>query len=1615
MRKLTAIVFLVTLGLVLSSAGQSRPDQARGSRPFASYVAYDFDKVELTNGNLDVRIPLVSYPQRGGILHVDLTIYYSGKTWFVNCGAPPTTCFWDVAQTPTGLGVAIINNYGMLPLAAFDPSQSVLYYNRLQFMDGAAKLLAVTSASSPIPNELTTVDTSGIKVVGAFTTNPPFTTTVITPDGVRAAFTRDPNQAPPQQAPESLPAVITDPNGNQLVTDGRISLTDTMGRVIPLMRDSTTQSRTIDLAGCPAGASQTDVYSMPGINGTTFPIKICRSSFQLDTNFGTTGITEFHHRLAMISGIVLPNQKSWIFSYNSYGDLASITTPHGGTVNYQWQTGNVLCGTQSSRFIVERDLDAGDGSGTKKWTYGYSLGSGFDPTTSTQVVTDPDGNQTQSIVQRLPAPDGTASCTLEVVQQKHYQGAVATGTLLETDETDYSVGGLNTFAGDISTYNTVPKARRKILPNGQISEVDYIYDTGDPGDTFSSPTPDALRNPGQFPVYGPLVFSTPTRVDDYDYGQGVRGKLLRSVVTDYFWHHSRSDYGAGNLIDLIFSRSTLDNNGKRAAETDYSYDDPARLFSSGISTQHTSAPGTVRGNQTSITRWLNTGATPVSYSNWYDTGEKYQDIDGLRHTTTYAYDPVFAGAYVTQTTTEVPDVTGVHAGSSSQSTSALYDFNTGLLTSFSDANSQITTYTYNDPLYRLTKVTRPPGGGSTSVFYGDDVRNTYHQTLTDLDGTNSLQSYKFFDGFDRPVRLVQFDGTANAPWIATDTFYDSLGRIGNVSLPYRIDSPSAVRASCGTCMTTTYDAIGRITAQATSDGAQVSSGYTGNVTTVTDQALKTRQSTHDSLGRLTQVVENPTQVNGESSQTTTFGYDALDNLASVNQGAQQRFYLHDSLDRLVRENNPEDGINASLSMTDPVTNNSQWSIGYSYDANNNLISRTDARGITTNILYDALNREITRSYQNDPTNTPQVDRFWDGKGTTALVSNALGRITAVSSSVAGRTYDNYNPMGWVLQTTQTLNAQPYPVQYGYDLAGHVTSETYPSGRTVSTGFDVAGRSTSITGQLGTTGTPVSYTDSIKYSPHGEVIDLRMGNDLWQHFAYDANRLQTTEVDVGTTQAASDLLQIKYDYGTTNNNGNPLRQVITAPGMTVTQLYKYDAFNRLNGAQESNGDVSTWQPSAIWEQDLTYDRYGNRTGVSVTPGLPTFVPVASVDSTTNRFVTGSGFNYDLAGNLIQESIDANTQNSYTYDAESRLIESTQNGVSSASFRYDGDGRRVEKIVSGQTTVYVYDSNALVAEYGPATGAAGTQYLAKDALGSTRLITASDASVVARYDLMPFGELVPAGFASRSSIPGYGPLGSTRQLLTGKERDAETGLDFFEARYYASIQGRFTSPDDFKDGGFVDPVTGQNAFTPGPLAYADLGDPQTFNKYAYVRNNPTRYTDPNGHCIEDLCIGEGIAVAAAFKVTADFIAYLQTPQGKDSARAAIEGTGLLINKAADGIRSLFIKPQPKTAPAVDNSPLRFKPEVKDRVEEKAGGKCEYCGVATVKPEKSQKGVKPPPNERQTDHYDPRAKNGADTEDNAVNSCRTCNREKSDTQPKGTKWELPRMNQKPPDQEE
>jgi RHS repeat-associated protein len=138
------------------------------------------------------------------------------------------------------------------------------------------------------------------------------------------------------------------------------------------------------------------------------------------------------------------------------------------------------------------------------------------------------------------------------------------------------------------------------------------------------------------------------------------------------------------------------------------------------------------------------------------------------------------------------------------------------------------------------------------------------------------------------------------------------------------------------------------------------------------------------------------------------------------------------------------------------------------------------------------------------------------------------------------------------------------------------------------------------------------------------------------------------------------------------------------------------------------------------------------------------------------------------------------------------------------------------------------------------------LTSDHLGSTRVVTNSEEAVVARHDYLPFGEEIMLLAGGRTKPLGYTDTDDTRQKFTSKERDLESNLDFFEARYFSAPQGRFTSPDEEKGSGLRVAATGISAVSEiGPLPYADIQNPQSVNKYAYTINNPLKYIDPDGH--------------------------------------------------------------------------------------------------------------------------------------------------------------------------
>jgi RHS repeat-associated protein len=543
--------------------------------------------------------------------------------------------------------------------------------------------------------------------------------------------------------------------------------------------------------------------------------------------------------------------------------------------------------------------------------------------------------------------------------------------------------------------------------------------------------------------------------------------------------------------------------------------------------------------------------------------------------------------------------------------------------------------------------------------------------------------------------------------------------------------------------------------------------------------------------------------------------------------------------------------------------------------------------------------------------------------------------------------------------------------------------------------------------------------------------MKLGNGKWEHTAYDPKRLQPTQIGLGVSSTDSSLLKLDYTYGTTSNNGNVLTQTITIGATVMGQSYSYDNVNRLLSASENSG--------ANWSQSYGYDRFGNR-WVSASTGytLSSLTPQSqSAFNAGNNRLVSSG--YDVAGNQTSDF----QSRTFTYDAENRQI--TFNG-STGQYFYDGDGDRVKKIDGAGTTVFVYNSGGqLTAEYHSdpvpsPPGGGGTSYLTSDHLGSTRVVTKSDGTVKARYDYLPFGDELGSGIGQRTTALGYSLADSTKQKFTQKERDNESGLDYFLARYYSSAQGRFTSPDEFT-GGPDDLFDFAEHASTNPTFYADIVDPQTLNKYQYALNNPLRYIDPDGHqekqtltqrlkegasqtilgATSAFLQDNGINVDSKGNSVGRFIGHLgalvqgvsEVVQGGTAAvgggteavvtapaaatvvgavvpatgvvvaiAGAIEvahGTAVIVNTIHNASRA-----EPGSRPGQD-----FTPAGKREMDARSGGKCENCGTETVQVQ-NQKGQSPPSNQRQRHHIKLKSEGGSGTPENGKVLCRTCHQE-------------------------
>jgi RHS repeat-associated protein len=1104
----------------------------------------------------------------------------------------------------------------------------------------------------------------------------------------------------------------------------------------------------------------------------------------------------------------LPDGTFYKFGYeklangNTTGRVVSVKLPAGGTISYGYSgsNGGIDCKTGAPITLTRTTPDG-------PWTYNRTiqLDSNGNVVASTTKITDPQANQT---VVRFTGNFET--------QRQVYSGT-ASGTPIENVITCYNgTSPPSTCATATSGFPSSEVSVYRSLNGGPFSRVDTFLNT----------------------------YGLPTERDEYDYGATTPTR--KTSIT-----YASVSNGVKDRPSIV---KTTDGTGNFVQETDYIYDEDinslkasgaAQLFAPGCP----SAP--CRGNVTTVKTYVTPSTFLTKKFAHYDTGQVYTATDTNAAVTTYTY-----GDCGNSLLTNVSLPLGLSTSQTSNCTGAV-------VTSSTDANLQPTNTTYTNPdFWRPASITDPTGAAASicyGILSGGNCVPNANQVETVL--TNSVSSavdtLRMIDSLGRPSLAQSRQAPGSTNFDTTTVFYDSDGR------PFRGTVPCVQTAGqpCPTTpsTTTTYDGAGR--PSQTADGGGGTTTYIYSQNDVLQKVgpapggenLKQKQVEYDALGRITSVCEilatggsSCGQKSAASGYLTSRSYTVPTTGGSsvvVTQGAQQRTYIYDALGRLLSETNPETNNIATTYKYDTDAACNLSALGLSSTSNGDLISMTDANGNKTCYTYDSLHRVTDIVVLKNNACYPPVKRLrYDNTSGKVLpfptgysATNAGGRMVEAwtgdcvwptPSSGSDSATDEWFAYSARGEMTDSWESTSHVLGYFHGLASYAANGALaslggvPGYTTITYGLDAEGRPNTAT--QGST----NLVTGVTYTAAGQPKSVTLGAGDSDAYGYDSSTGRMTSYTF-TVNGASDSGALTW-----NPNGSLGKLVIT------------DQFNAGGSQTCKYGDQSAAPPvlgyddlgrlisdncGSVWSQTFSYDQYGNITKSGSSSWMPGY------DPRTNHAMPP--FTYDNNGNMTND-----TFHTYGWYVDNKLgsTDSTTCNIFGSTngtcILYDAFGREVERGVNGVYTEVMYTpvgktaimngETTTVSAYFPlpgggtyfqsgSTGANG-YFWHKDWLGSVRL-SSSITNRTPYFDraFAPFGE-------------SYNNFGNAAGLdFTGDTQDSFAGLLYdTPGRELHPGQGRWLSPD------------------PAGLGAVDPTNPQSWNRYAYVFNNPLILIDPTG---------------------------------------------------------------------------------------------------------------------------------------------------------------------------
>jgi RHS repeat-associated protein len=1273
-------------------------------------------------------------------------------------------------------------SHGLAPLLESDPACGATKAT-LNTNDGSGYAAVVDMANYGSP---TVYDKSGNKFT--YSSVPPNTSilTMQTPNGAK------------------IKEVSVMSSGHSTETD---TYTDTLNQTL---------NQTVMTAFYPISPDATHTsatYSFTGGDGATQIYTVNYAAYSQETNFGCTSVpvpSEWKPIGAVYlpQTVILPTavggqytlDYEHTYQKSGYvtGRLATLTLPTGGSTTYSYagtgaNAGGINCTDMMSVQTLTRAVHDSTSNTTSTWTYDNPNGISTTDLSESVTVTKPDSNKEVYLFSNA------------FKTEKKMYGTSTTGT---------------PFVDTIICYNN--QAPPCSVPGLYVrSPITAVKSSTSLDGNAPSAVTTTIDTHGM-----PLVTSK------YDFGAGTASSVS-TIVYGSLINGACSATALNNIFifDRVCTATVTDPSHNSAVDSyvTFTYDGKGN-------------PTTKQNATVNVSTLL---PTTMSYNSNGTLASVHEPNGGI---TNFHYDGTGGcndvnnqGALLTSTDLAV----------SGLSTSQQWDCVGGVVTAATDANGKEIDSTYVDPLWRRNSSTDALEN-TTGYSY---TLNTSESSLNFNSNNSTVDSLTTVDGLGRVIESQRKQGPSSTSYDSVQTIYGwtaSVGALLQVSMPYAAGAGSGG----GTIFTTTqYDAAGRPHTVTDGGGGTVTYTYIQNdVIQAAASPSVQKQLEYDGLGRLTSVCEittgsgggGCTQANtGKVGYFTKYTYDTttLNSNVVTRMTVQQNFqsgspqtrvYLYDLLGRLVQETNPETG-------TTQYFWDQNTSVCGSYTSNGDLMEKRDNANVSICYGYDAIHRLIGFGPTNSTKCTGLVydaaSANWPPPSGSNLQNTAGRLIEAYTNSacdghpsIVTDEWFSYSPRG---EVTDVYEKTPhsggyYHVNQSYWPHGAVASiavsgvPTIYYGASDGSGLDGEGRVTKVTASSGLNPvTAASYNQNGVNGPVGSLMQVTYGSSDFDAFSYDTNtgRMTGYTLNVGSQNYAGTLLW--------NANGT-VQSLKTVDGITggysstpTTVAYTYDDLGRLATANDT----------VNLNQTYTYDPFGN-----IRTGGPPFSWMQTYDTTKNQYQPSGTCNnsgsicYDADGNLLSD-----TFHTYTWDAGDKLTSiDAGTGGHGGPVLTDALGRVVESTINNVTQQILYGPTGKLGFVNgqtmtkiriPLPGGGQAVYnggtLAKfnhpDWQGNIRVASkATTQTLAGQNEYTPFGMPYNNGTVGAAG-PSFNQ--SFGDVFDSHEYDALN-------RELHPVQGRWIQPD------------------PAGLSAVDSTNPQTWNRYAYVLNNPLSLGDPTG---------------------------------------------------------------------------------------------------------------------------------------------------------------------------